>query len=235
MGLGRLKEHVGIVALSIDTTIKKINGKMKISITRGLSELKVLKNRYEREIRDAKLIGVSVSGKMISPYTSYKPSDFEEQAKSGFQSLIDLEKRIIEIKTKIDQSNFVTKVKVAGQEMTVLEAIEMKNLVDLKEQRLSLLKQQLRSARNSYEEAEKKNRERIEKNVADQTSAGTKDAALEAKVKESIESLYPVALIDPVKIEDEIKKEEKFLEDFKGEVDFALSESNSLTYIEIDD
>jgi len=208
---------------------------MKISITRGLSELKVLKNRYEKEIRDAKLIGVSVAGKMVSPYTSYKPEDFENQAKAGFQSLMDLEKRIIEIKTKIDQSNFITKVKVAGQEMTVLEAIEMKNLVDLKEQRLLLLKQQLRKARDSYEEAEKKNRERIEKNVADHTAAGTKDAALEAKVKESIENLYPLAMIDPVKVEDEIKNEEKFLEDFKGEVDFVLSESNSLTYIEIED
>ena len=208
---------------------------MKISITRGLSELKVLKNRYEREIREAKLIGVSVGNKMVSPYTSYKPSDFEEQAKSGFQRLMDLEKRIIEIKTKIDQSNFVTKVKVAGEEMTVLEAIEMKNLVDLKEQRLLLLKQQLKSARSSFEEAEKKNRERIEKNVADQTAAGTKDAELEAKVKASIESLYPIALIDPIKVEDEIKKEEKFLEDFKNEIDFVLSESNSLTCIEIDD
>jgi len=208
---------------------------MKISITRGLSELKVLKNRYEREIRDAKLIGVSVANKMVSPYTSYKPSDFEKQAKEGFQSLVDLEKRIIEIKTKIDQSNFITKVKVAEQEMTVLEAIEMKNLVDLKEQRLLLLKQQLKNARSSFEEAEKKNRERIEKNVADQTSAGTKDAELEAKVKASIESLYPIALIDPIKVEDEIKKEEKFLEDFKNEIDFVLSESNSLTYIEITD
>ena len=208
---------------------------MKISITRGLSELKVLKNRYEREIRDAKLIGVSVGKKMVSPYTSYKPEDFENQAKAGFQSLMDLEKRIIEIKTKIDQSNFITKVKVAGQEMTVLEAIEMKNLVDLKEQRLLLLKQQLKSARNSFEEAEKKNRERVEKNVADQTAAGTKDANLEAEVKESIDRLYPLALIDPIKVEDEIKKEEKFLEDFKGEVDFVLSESNSLTYIEITD
>ena len=208
---------------------------MKISITRGLSELKILKNRYEREIRDAKLIGVSVAGKMVNPYTSYKPEDFEAQAKSGFQSLTSLEKRIIEIKTKIDQSNFVTKVKIAGEEMTVLEAIEMKNFVDLKEQRLLLLKRQLREARNSFEEAEKKNRERIEKNVADQTAAGTKDAALEAKVKESIENLYPLALIDPIKVEEEIKKEEKFLEDFKGEVDFVLSESNSLTYIEITD
>ena len=208
---------------------------MKISITRGLSELKVLKNRYDREIREAKLIGVSVAGKMVSPYTSYAPKDFEEQAKSGFQSLTDLEKRIIQIKTKIDQSNFITKVKIADREMTVLEAIEMKNFIDLKEQRLLLLKQQLKSARNSFEEAEKKNRERIEKNVADQTAAGTKDATLEAKIKASIESLYPVALVDPIKVDEEIKKEEKFLEEFKKEVDFVLSESNSLTYIEIDD
>ena len=208
---------------------------MKISITRGLSELKVLKNRYEREIREAKLIGVSVANKMVSPYTSYKPSDFEAQAKSGFQSLIDLEKRIIDIKTKIDQSNFVTKVKIADKEMTVLEAIEMKNFVDLKEQRLLLLKQQLRNARSSFEEAEKKNRERIEKNVSEQTASGNKDATLEAKIKESIESLYPLVMIDPIKVEDEIKKEEKFLEDFKNEIDFVLSESNSLTYIEIDD
>lgn len=208
---------------------------MKISITRGLSELKVLKNRYEREIRDAKLIGIRIGKKMSSPYTSYKPEDFEDQAKAGFQSLVDLEKRIIEIKTKIDQSNFVTKVKVAGKEMTVLEAIEMKNLVDLKETRLLLLKQQLKNARSSFEEAEKKNRERIEKNVADQTAAGTKDAELEAKVKEAVENMYPLALVDPIGLENEIKKEEKFLEDFKGEVDFVLSESNSITYIEITD
>ena len=208
---------------------------MKISITRGLSELKVLKNRYDREVRDAKLVGVSVAGKMVSPYTSYKATDFEEQAKASFQSLTDLEKRIIQIKTKIDQSNFVTKVVVAGKEMTVLEAIEMKNFVELKEERLLLLKRQLKSAREAFEEAEKKNRERIEKNVSDQTSAGTKDAALEAKVKESIESLYPVNMIDPIKTEEKIKEDEKFLENFKGEIDFVLSESNSLTYIEIDD
>jgi hypothetical protein len=208
---------------------------MKISITRGLSELKVLKNRYEREIRDIKLIGVSVANKMTQPYSSYTPSDFENQAKAGFQSLTDLEKRIVQIKTKIDQSNFVTKVKVAGEEMTVLEAIELKNFVDLKETKLLTLKLQLRKAKDSYEEAERKNRERIEKNVADQTAAGTKDAALEAKIKESIENMYPIVMIDPIKLEEEVKKEEKFLEDFKNEIDFVLSESNSTTYIEIDD
>jgi hypothetical protein len=208
---------------------------MKITITRGLSELKVLKSRFEREIRDAKLIGVSVAGKMSSPHTSYTPDDFRKQAEASFQSIQSLEKRIVEIKTKIDQSNFTTIIKIAGKEMTVLEAIEMKNLVELKEQRLLILKSQLRSARNSYDDAEKKNHERIEKNVADQTASGNKDLTLESKIKESIESLYPVVMIDPIGVEEEIKKEEKDLEDFKNEIDFVLSESNSTTYIEISD
>lgn len=208
---------------------------MKISITRGLSELKVLKNRYEKEVGLVDLMGVSVGNKMMAPHSSYTIEDFEKQALSSFQSLIDLEKRIIEIKTKIDQSNFVTKVKVAGKEMTVLEAIELKNFISLREARLLRMKLQLRSARTSYESAENKNRERIEKTMSEQNSSGNKDADLEAKIKRSIEEVYSVALVDPLKLEEKIKEEEKFLENFKGEVDFVLSESNSLTYIEISD
>jgi hypothetical protein len=52
----------------------------KITITRALTEKKTLKSRYERELRDAKFIGVSVSKKMCNPYNSYTVSDFEEQA-----------------------------------------------------------------------------------------------------------------------------------------------------------
>ena len=97
----------------------------------------------------------------------------------------------------------------------------------------SALKKQQQKFENERAEAEK---------LRDMDEAQKKEyefqkrvAELEAKVKASIESLYPIALIDPIKVEDEIKKEEKFLEDFKGEVDFVLSESNSLTYIEITD
>jgi hypothetical protein len=206
----------------------------KISITRALSELKTLKSRYEREIRDAKLIGVSVSNKMLSPYNSYTPADFEKQALAMFQSISDLDKLIVQIKTEIDKSNFVTKIKVAGKEMTVLEAIQMKNHIDLKEQLLLLYKRQLKTARSGYEDAELKNKERVEKSVSDQTSAGNKDKELEATIKESIDKVYPIAMIDPLKLEEKIKELEKFIEDFKSEVDFVLSESNSLTYIEVD-
>jgi hypothetical protein len=207
----------------------------KITITRALSEKKTLLARFERETRDAKLIGVSVGKKMQSPYNSYTPEDFEKQVVSSHQSLKDIMKRITQITFKINESNFVTKIKVAGKEMTVLEALVTKSMITQRETMLLLYKRQLKSARSTFDEAEERNKERIEKNVADQTSAGSKDKDLEAKIKESIENLYPVSLIDHLKIEDLIRDEEKFIEDFKGEIDFVLSESNSLTYIEIED
>ena len=55
---------------------------------------------------------------------------------------------------------------------------------------------------------------------------------LEKKAKESIESLYKVSFVDPIMIEEEIEKLDKEISDFKTEVDYVLSESNSTTFIE---
>jgi predicted polyphosphate/ATP-dependent NAD kinase len=206
---------------------------MKISITRALAELKTLRSRYESEVSDLDVIGVSVGKKMLAPYTQYTPEEFGKVVSSKYQSLIDIEKRIVLIKTKIDQSNFQTKVKIGETEMTVLEAIEMKNFIELKKDRLERLKSGLKVARKNYEVAIQKNVDRIEKNVSDQTSAGNKDKELEATIKESIEKLYPVSYIDPLAVEKKIEEEEKFISSFETEVDFVLSESNSLNYIEI--
>lgn len=204
----------------------------KISITRALSELNTLKDRYEKEVDGSKLIGVQVGAKMTAPYLQYKPEDFEKQATEKYQSIKDLSKRIIDIKTKIDISNFSTKVTVGGIEMTVLEAIRMKDQVSLKEDLLANLKQQLRKQRALLETSELENKNRIEKIVADQTSAGSKDPDIEKKAKESIESLYKVSFVDPIKLEEEIEKLDKEISDFKTEVDYVLSESNSTTFIE---
>ena len=63
-------------------------------------------------------------------------------------------------------------------------------------------------------------------------NSSTLKNGINPETHELLDELNP---IDPIKVEDEIKKEEKFLEDFKNEIDFVLSESNSLTYIEIAD
>lgn len=208
---------------------------MKITITRALSELKTLKARYEKEVSDSKLIGVLHGYKLRAPYTSYTKESFASQASSMYQSIVDLEKRIIEIKTKIDISNFNTRIIIDGKEMSVLEAINLKSLIDLKKDRLITMKSQLRKARSSYDEAIEENNIKIEKQVQDQTSAGNKDPKIEEQVRSSIDNLYAVSLIDPVKLEESIITLEKEISNFENEVDFVLSESNSTTYIEVSD
>lgn len=208
---------------------------MKVTITRALSELKTLKARHEKEVSESKLIGVLHGYKLRSPYTGYTKESFASQASSMYQSIVDIEKRIIEIKTKIDISNFNTRVIIGGKELSVLEAINLKSLIDFKKRRLLTMKSQLRKARTSYEEAIEENNRKVEKQVQDQTSAGNKDPKIEEQIRNSVDSINAVSFIDPVKLEEAISVLEKEISDFENEVDFVLSESNSTTYIEVSD
>ena len=61
------------------------------------------------------------------------------------------------------------------------------------------------------------------------------DPDLEKRAVEQVESLYGVKFVDPLSLETLVKQLETEVEDFKNNVDFALSESNSTTFIEISD
>lgn len=209
---------------------------MKYTITRALAELKVLKNRYNSEVNTMMPIAVKRGNKLRGPYSSYKEEDFRKQALATYQSVVALEKRIVSIKAAIDASNFQTKIQVGGKEMTVLEALNMKSFIDLKKTRLSYYKSLMQRARNEYEQALSDNKNRIEKIVTEQTaSSSVKDPDIEKKTIESIESLYKVDFIDPLELEEKIKGLETEIQDFENNVDYALSESNSTTYIEVED
>ena len=215
-------------------TKNEIYNMTKISITRAFSLKKTLVERFNKELANSKLIGVAVGKKMSDTYVSYAPEDFEKQAVESFQSITDIAKILVEIRTKIDQSNFVTKVKIGGVEMTVLEAIRKKDEIAKKAALVVNLRGQLRVQRSLFERAIANNNSRVERIVSEQTASGVKDKNLEETVRENIDALYAVSFVDPLKLEEKIKELEKEVEDFTSEVDFALSESNSTTYIEID-
>lgn len=206
----------------------------KISITRAFSLKKTLEERYSKEIAASKLIGVKIGKKMAGEYISYTPEDFEKQAVEKFQSIKDLAKRLVEVRTKIDRSNFITEVEIGGTKMTVLEAIRKKDEIEKKEELLSYLRSQLRKQRQHFETAIDKNKSRVEKIVSEQTAAGSKDKDLEEIAIKNIEALYAVSFVDPIGIEKEIETLEKEVEEFKSEVDYVLSESNSTTFIDLD-
>ena len=209
---------------------------MQISITRALSELKVLQKRFDKEVSQLDVISVQ-HGLTLMKNSSVKPEDFSEKAKAQLQSVEDLQKRIHLIKTKIQQSNAITVVKVGTQEMTVLEAIIKKSLIENQKSLLARLKKQLILANDNFENATMSNENKIAKQLEDATKNSTVklDLEVEKQIKASVESLYPIKMIDPCKLSDKIKALEDEIEEFEANVDFALSESNALTQIEVGD
>ena len=209
---------------------------MQISITRALSELKVLQKRFDKEVSQLDVISVQ-HGLTLMKNSSVKPEDFSEKAKAQLQSVEDLQKRIHLIKTKVQQSNAITVVKIGTQEMTVLEAIIKKSLIENQKDLLARLKKQLILANDNFEAATVSNENKIAKQLEDATKNSTVklDLEVEKQIKASVESLYPIKMIDPCKLSDKIKALEDEIEEFEANVDFALSESNALTQIEVGD
>lgn len=213
---------------------------MKYSICRAMTELKTLKARYQKELSESKLIAVKRGSKLLGNYSSYKEEDFNKQSEAMMQSLLAIEKRIVAIKSAINASNYSTRIKIGEREMTVQEALVEKDLIQLKKDRLSIMKSQMSRARREYEVALDDNRKRVEKMVQDQVQGATTlkadDASkIEQTVLESVEKLYKVDFVDASGLDGKITTLEAEIADFENNVDYALSESNSTTYIEVAD
>lgn len=213
---------------------------MKYSITRALAERKVLIKRHEKAVSELALIAVQRGNLLQGNYTHIKPEDFEKKSKEAMQSILALESRIDEIKFKIDQSNLVTKVKIGSKEMTIQEALVLKNSIVLRKNRLKKMKSLFVVAKNEYNSSIEENRKKIDKEVSENTAAlsGTSskpNPELESQVKERVEALYAVNFVDPLGLETVIRNLEFDIEEFESNVDYALSESNSQTFIEVED
>lgn len=209
---------------------------MKYTITRSLAELTMLKDRHQKEVNKMNLIAVKQGAKIRKPNSSYDERSFIEQASQSYQSVLDIERRILEIKNKIDASNFTTKVKIGDTEMTVQEVLNMKRLIELKQNRLCFLKSMKQRAQIDFDAGNEENRRRIEKMSQDQMSGSgsSKAGDAEKEIVESVEKIYKMDFIDPVNLSDEIEKLENEIAEFNNNVDYVLSESNSTTYIEVE-
>ncbi|WHX45188.1 hypothetical protein QNH35_01415 [Bacillus pumilus] len=101
---------------------------MEMTITRALSELKMLDKRINRTVDEAVLGGLMI-GKHIQHGFQHQ-EDIEKKAKADDQSIQALIKRRNAIKSAIVVSNATTTIDVAGVSMTVAEAIERKTSIE---------------------------------------------------------------------------------------------------------
>lgn len=207
--------------------------KQKMTIHRALSELKLIDSKIEKQINEIVPSGIYQKGKLINNYV--KEEDFSNSAKSKFDSVNDLIERKNTIKSAIVEANGVTKVKVAGKEMTIADAINFKAVVKFKKKLIETLKarqQQAVAQLNQQNTIVEQNVQRILEATfgKENVKAGKDDV-------ESVRKPYMEAnefhLFDPLKVSEKIELMEKEVGDFEMEVDAILSEINAVTFIEV--
>lgn len=207
---------------------------MEMSITRALSELKLLEKRIEKSIREAQFVESVVGKKSIAGYSTVE--EYEKKANATYQSILDLIKRRKEIKSKIVKSNAITNVKVAGKEMTVAEAIERKSSIENEEKLLAKLKQDFATKKNQVERENINMNNRldslIEKNFG---TEGKKDELQYELIAKPFRESNEAKLINPLNIVEKIEDLETDIDTFIQEVDVVLSEANARTSITIED
>jgi len=197
--------------------------KNKMTVSEGLAKLKLIDKRIMKSIQGS-FVGYKVGNKVMDNFDS-------EKAKSKLDSVNSLIEYKSKVKMAINKSNLTTVVKIAGVEMTVLEAIENKNIVEYKKAFLNALRRNLGNVNSVVEAGNEEVNERLDSQVR---SAFEKSnhKEIEAFTKAFLEN-NGYKLEDPLDITSLVEKLDKEIDDFESEVDFVLSTSNATTVIEI--
>ena len=208
--------------------------KRRISITEALTELKLYDSKINKAISSAVFVGAK---KKSSDAVGFmKVSSFNDNARSGYQSVMDLIQNRNNLKKAIVQSNAVTTVEIAGVTYTVAEAIEKKSSISYLENLLYSMKEQWNKAVTTVDKENKRVDQQVDKML--ETFVG-KDS--EKKISDNdfaaISNPYrdknEFELVNPLDLYTKIQTLEADIDAFRADVDVRLSISNSVTYIEV--
>lgn len=205
----------------------------KMTIHRALAELKLIDARIQKQTDELLPLGTAQEGKLVNGF--HKKDDFEKNASSKYQSIKDLLKRKVSLKSAIVKSNAFTLVAIGEQTMTVADAISYKAIIVLKRNLVDTLKVRLKNTQSELN----RNNETVNQNVQKllEVTFGKEQIKVSQTDMEAVRNPYLKAnefhLVDPIGIEKEIEKLEAEIENFETEADAILSETNATTFIEI--
>ena len=201
------------------------------SLTRALAQIKCLNAKIQRATV-APFIALAVGGKPQN-FTG-NTQEVEVLLKSNLQSVQDLIEQRDKLKVAIVKSNAVTTLEVSGKKYTVAGAIEHKGSIEFM---VALANQLQAQSRQAIQQVERANAD-VEKRLEQLTlAAAGKDRKVDpdelAAIRDPFIKNNAATIIDPSKIQDVTAKLLEEIEEFKLNVDFALSESNAVTLIEV--
>ena len=203
------------------------------SITRALVELKTLTKRIEKKTLELDPVVALTGDKLPERIKSRK--DFEEKAKADFQSISDLISRRALIKSAVVQSNALTQVEIAGEKLTVAEAIERKSSIEFEKSLQRTLAARFTEGVDYVENYNEKLKGQLLKLLEATYSKSEAQISKDDHDKVAIPFFKSneAKIIDPLGAKALQEKIADQVTAFEDEVDVILSESNARTDITI--
>lgn len=207
-----------------------------MTIHKALAELKVIGDRIDKAISQGvycksnkhsneKINGVSIE-------------EFKIQIQGSWNKVNDLISRRNAIKRATVFSNATTKIKIGDKEMTVAEAIEMKNSgMAYKKTLMIAISKQYSS---TIQVMDKENGETLNQKAENYVIGlyGSKEGKTNTdeleKVRKEFITNNSFEFVDPIKVKEKIDNLEKEISDFETEIDSCLSVSNAVTEISVE-
>lgn len=209
----------------------------EMTVQRALNELKIIDERLSKRLAEFVVIGTKKVSEARVVETRESIVEFENRAKGVLDSVDGLLKRQQELKHAIMTSNATTKIEVAGKTYSVMTAIDRKRTIEKEK----LVVKYMRDALIRAEYKVSQENDKMESYIQRQTNAmaggdlsSKKDDYIIAFEK-SYREQNSWDLVDPLKLRDLIEQREQEISMFELEIDTALTVSNAITKIEIED
>lgn len=208
-----------------------------MTVQRALNELKIIDERLSKRLTEFVVIGTKKVSEARVVETRESIVEFENRAKGVLDSVDGLLKRQQELKHAIMTSNATTMIEVAGKTYSVMTAIDRKRTIENEK----LVVRHMRDALARAEYKVNQENDKMESYIQRQTNAmaggdlsSKKDDYIIAFEK-SYREQNSWDLVDPLKLRDLIEQREQEISMFELEIDTALTVSNAITKIEIED
>lgn len=208
-----------------------------MTVQRALNELKIIDERLSKRLAEFVVIGTKKVSEARVVETRESIVEFENRAKGVLDSVDGLLKRQQELKHAIMTSNATTMIEVAGKTYSVMTAIDRKRTIENEK----LVVRHMRDAMLRAEYKVNQENDKMESYIQRQTNAmaggdlsSKKDDYIIAFEK-SYREQNSWDLVDPLKLRDLIEQREQEISMFELEIDTALTVSNAITKIEIED
>jgi hypothetical protein len=204
----------------------------KMTVTRGLVELKLLDKKIRKKINTSRFVG-NVKGNKTHTMDQDDKKEFSKEGKKAEQSIRDMIERRRKIKAAIVQSNATTNVRIFKKEYTVADAIERKNSIEYEQAFISAIKSQISDAEETMNVENMKMETKLENLLTHQVGGENKKTQDAKEFIKAYKELNECTIYDPGNLRKKIEQMGEDLDNFLAEVDQVLSESNATTFIAI--